>query len=143
MKVKLESRIVGVVFRRPLIVSSVFRGSLRLDGIIIGISQSSNPLIEAIDMIMNSKFFDEISFIVIDAEGFGDVDVDYAFSVSSKPVIVVYGGSMVYRGLSDSDFKRLMGVACIRGGFEALRVSRLIALKLLGTLSNYFPRLME
>jgi len=143
LKVKLESRVAGIVFRRPLIVSTVFRGSLRIDGVMIGLSQSSIPLNEALDMVMNSKFFDEISFIVIDAEGFGNVDVDYVFSVSSRPVVAVYGELKVYRGLSDADFKRLMDVACIHGEFEALRVSRLIALKLLGTLSNYFSRPIE
>lgn len=136
MKVKFESRIAGIVFYPPLIVSTIFRGGLRLDGILIMISKS-NPFIEALNMIKSSRFFDELSFIFF---GFGEwdsMDVDYAYGILGKPVIYISNGDVKFSGLSVDDLKRLMSVACLSGEVEALRISRIIALKLLRTVFNY------
>ncbi|MEM1549655.1 MAG: hypothetical protein QXO82_05150 [Candidatus Methanomethylicia archaeon] len=136
MKVKFESRVAGIVFFPPLIVSTIFRGGLRLDGILISIS-NSNPFIEALNMIKSSKFFDELNFIFF---GYGDwsgLDIDYAYGFLGKPVIHISNSSVKFVGLSDHDFKRLMDIVCVHGEVEALRVSRIIALKLLRTVYNY------
>ncbi|MEM0264638.1 MAG: hypothetical protein QXP13_01440, partial [Candidatus Methanomethylicia archaeon] len=89
MKVKFESRVAGIVFFPPLIVSTIFRGGLRLDGILISIS-NSNPFIEALNMIKSSKFFDELNFIFF---GYGDwsgLDIDYAYGFLGKPIIYIF-----------------------------------------------------
>ncbi|MCX8169401.1 MAG: hypothetical protein N3E39_04295 [Candidatus Methanomethylicia archaeon] len=135
MRIKYESRVAGGVFYNPLIVVSIFRGKLWLDGIIIELVKL-NPFIDIINAIKSSKFFDEINFIF-----FGDglceyVDLEYAYKFLGKPVVLMDRGKTSFYGINSDDFKCLMKVACVRGEVEALRISRIIALKILGSILN-------
>ncbi|MEM2137161.1 MAG: hypothetical protein QXI93_04315 [Candidatus Methanomethylicia archaeon] len=134
MKVKFESRIAGVFFRSPIIVSTIFRGKIRLDGVMINF-YCDDPFIDALRILRGSKFFDEIGFFVF--EGFPSVDLDYAYNLLGKPIIIFDGADFRFVGLGFEDFRSFMDVACVNGVVEALRVSRMVALKLLGTISNY------
>ena len=102
-----------------------------------------DPLLDSIKLLKSSNHFPQINYVFYDSS-WTSFKIDLAFELLDKPVIWVKGSlsedgfhKMVEcLGLGRNKVNDLLDVACSSTGeVEALRVSRLIALKLYGCLT--------
>ncbi|RLE56172.1 MAG: hypothetical protein DRJ30_02800 [Candidatus Methanomethylicota archaeon] len=148
---KFEVRVAGLSYFKPIIICCIFRGGLWLDGVISNIC-ADNPFHFSIHLLADSCHFPQIGCIIFDGlqwEKF-KVDLDLAFKILKKPVIIIsdhHDASLTYherynyyfdfRGFSKSEVLSLLDrITIFKGVVEPVRISRLLALNLLTTLSS-------
>ncbi|RLE51445.1 MAG: hypothetical protein DRJ21_00155 [Candidatus Methanomethylicota archaeon] len=151
MKIKLETRIACYSYFHPLIICVIFRGGLWLDGVLSNIVEG-DLLDELVSLLKSSSHYFQVNYVMLDflnPKSFESINLEKLSSLLNKPVVAVsfdefpnavflkdFNFYVKFVGLSLSDVRRLIKISMRDSNIpEPLRISRLLALSLLETLS--------
>jgi len=149
VKVKLETRVAGLTFIDGVVVCTIFRGGLWLDGV-LSRACFENPIDEAVELLKSSSHYPQVNYVLFDGFDWSGylVDVKRLFHELKRPVVAVslsasseaqfsprHGLYFKFEGASLDVVESLLDVVMVCGAFpEPIRVARLLALSLLETL---------
>jgi len=148
VRVKLETRVAGLTFIENLVVCTIFRGGLWLDGV-LSKACLEHPIEEAVELLKCSPHYPQVNYVLFDGFEWGDIaiDVKRLYDELKRPVIAVdsawragakrsskYDLYLKFEGLSFDAAEDLLSVVVVGDFPEPIRVARLLALSLLETL---------